>query len=202
VTHDDSEAEQIRRCREAEQIRQWWEVEGLSAPEIAQRLRCTKESVTGRVRRMKLQPHGPSVFVQRHKVVDWEQVAAMRVKGADWHQVAAVFGLNTSTLRHRRDIYEAEGGLLLSPAARLNSHPAPQIVHEPAPRTPVPCAARRGARPLADMCQWPLSEGRPWRFCDDPEVAAGTPFCAAHAALAYQPTRPLTVGALGGAARV
>lgn len=185
-----------------DQIRHWWEVDGLSSTEIAQRLKCTKGAVTGKVRRMKLKPHGASTLESRRRAVDWKQVAALRIKGVEWHKIAATIGLDTATLRKRRDIYLVQGGFLPSPATNQPRVRWPQqVIQEPPARAPVPSAVRRGTRPLSDACQWPLSDGKPWRFCDDPAVAPGTPFCATHAALAYQAGRPLTVNSLGSAAR-
>lgn len=58
-----------------------------------------------------------------------------------------------------------------------------------APRTTLPAAPasrgslaaiRAGAVRPARKCCWPTSDGRPWTFCDSPDVLAGKPYCAAH----------------------
>lgn len=49
----------------------------------------------------------------------------------------------------------------------------------PAPPPPVELPL-----PHHRQCQWPLSGGMPWRFCDAPTVG-GTAWCEAHRALCY-----------------
>ena len=38
-------------------------------------------------------------------------------------------------------------------------------------------------------CQWNEGDGRPWRFCGEPVRNIGCPYCARHAARAFQSTR-------------
>lgn len=37
------------------------------------------------------------------------------------------------------------------------------------------------------VCQYPTSEGRPWRFCDAPLEEGQRVYCTAHAAICWQP---------------
>lgn len=46
----------------------------------------------------------------------------------------------------------------------------------PPPRVPSPT---NWNVPPAKTCQWPLSDSRPWRFCDAP-TEAGSSYCDAH----------------------
>jgi hypothetical protein len=60
--------------------------------------------------------------------------------------------------------------------SRLEScHPAPLAV---------PTARFRG-------CQWPTTDARPWRFCDQPVAGPGGVWCAEHRAVAYYRARAL-----------
>ena len=52
---------------------------------------------------------------------------------------------------------------------------------------------RRGIKPMgktiatfpARLCQYPVSEGRPWRFCERPSRDAGTSYCVEHHDLCF-----------------
>lgn len=72
--------------------------------------------------------------------------------------------------------------------AIIDASPKPRTAIAPVatlvpPRKPASVSI---GRPV-DRCQWPLSSGRPWRFCDAPVEGAGRPYCAACAVLAYVP---------------
>lgn len=43
------------------------------------------------------------------------------------------------------------------------------------------------ARPsvVVGSCQWPLNDGRPWKFCEAPVFVFGKPYCAKHSRDAY-----------------
>lgn len=73
--------------------------------------------------------------------------------------------------------------------------PAPAVAAPKLPRGPrreacnpeplaVPTARFRG-------CQWPTTDARPWRFCDQPVAGPGGVWCTEHRAVAYYRARAL-----------
>ena len=82
---------------------------------------------------------------------------------------------------------------LSAPATR-----EPIVIPEPPPRPPPPkpvfvAPPKPAAAPAPKYgrvvpCCWPLSDGRPWRFCETPSEA-GSPYCTAHKAISTSRTQ-------------
>lgn len=57
------------------------------------------------------------------------------------------------------------------------------------PEPPPPRVVTDYTKPIPPppTCQWPLSNARPWLFCDSAAALLGKPYCAVHQALACVP---------------
>lgn len=81
-----------------------------------------------------------------------------------------------------------------TPRAPERSHhkAAPKVPRAPRPLAlasaktvlPKPVAPLALPAPAFRACQWPLTDGRPWRFCEAPTVR-GTAWCSEHHARCY-----------------
>ncbi len=70
---------------------------------------------------------------------------------------------------------------------------APLSSFVPAPIAPE--AVKPAPRPKSAPCQFPLNDGRPWRFCEAATQEGGSPYCGVHHAACYVRIRPLSVAA-------
>jgi hypothetical protein len=143
--------------RDAEFIELW--NEGLSVSEIGRRMGVTKATISGRS--YKLQQRGV-------------------IKG----RVAPIERSNATPAekKQKRLAYIAEWSRRKRAAAGAKPQPklaqAPELAPEPAPQPQPATPPARRTDPVARGCQWIVSNGRPWVFCDQP--ATHGPYCEAH----------------------
>jgi hypothetical protein len=97
-----------------------------------------------------------------------------------------------------------------SPIVRDGVRPeaVPRVAGPPAPAAAAPVAARGPRReacspePLAvptarfHGCQWPTTDARPWRFCDQPVAGPGDVWCAEHKCRVYYRPHPRFLAAV------
>ncbi len=176
-------------------LRKLW-TEGLSTAEIGRRMGTTKNAVIGRAHRLGLpkrqspiQATGPRDMraVQERVAKRRERAAELAKQGLPTDQIARQLGIHVTTAR---DTLREIG--LARPPRRPVTPPKPKPKPEPVLHTPG--AAR------AHACRWPIGTPRTpsFRFCEDPAVVPGKPYCLAHCAKAYE--RPVV--AAQGWARV
>ena len=152
-----------------ERLRALW-AEGLSTAEIGRRMGISKNAVVGKAHRLNL-PARPSPIRRDASGAAPRPPAPRRITGPTLPPLAT-----------------SEAAPLAEPTrAALPAKPieaAPAAASKPALR---PIAPRLG-RSVA--CCWPIGEpGTPsFRFCDA-DAAAGKPYCADHAAVAYVKVR-------------
>ena len=88
----------------------------------------------------------------------------------------------------RNGVYAIEA----SPRAELKPHRNREWTQTPGPpRRPVPeVVALAVPKPLprAQQCTWPLTDGRPWRFCEAPTIR-GSSWCEVHYRVVYYARR-------------
>lgn len=152
-------------------LRKLW-TEGHSTAEIGRRMGCTKNAVIGRAHRLDLpkrvkpiQVAGPrDMRAARERVAKRkERAAELAAKHIPTDQIAAILGVHVATARETLR----------------------QIGMARPPRRPVTPPTPGAAR--AHACRWPIGTPRApgFRFCEDPAVVPGRPYCAAHCAKAY-----------------
>ena len=73
------------------------------------------------------------------------------------------------------------------PKVKAEAAPKPKPQPAPAP-APAPVIAQRPLT-LSRACVWPMTAGKPWRFCNEP--CSGT-YCAEHQAISRAPGTALT----------
>lgn len=153
-----------------EQLRALW-AEGLSINEIGRRMKMSKNAVIGKAHRLKLAAR-PSPIRRGGE----PKVAKARPVPKP---AATLPPLEVVVPEVRRTNY---GDLV--PAVGRGAYRAALA----APTLP-DVAAAPVARPVAvgpsSACCWPLSDGRPWLFCEAAS-APGRSYCPAHMAMAYQ----------------
>jgi len=139
--------------------------EGHSTSEIGRRIGMSKNAVVGKAHRLNLPPRPSPIRREGMPGVRPRPPAPKRCTGPTLPPLAAVV---------------AEPLPALLAAARPDPIAAPVAQTQPAVRIVPPRAGRSVA------CCWPIGEPgtKSFRFCDA-EAAAGKPYCAEHAALAY-----------------
>lgn len=144
-----------------EMLRKLW-AEGLSSQAIADRIGTTKNAVIGRAGRIGLDAR-PSPI--KRGGAPAPPPRAPRTTLAPLRSIPPVLYASRSVALEPAPDVDGDDRIDMR-KLRLERLP---------PRT----------RPTSAACCWPLSSGRPWRFCDDPHVVAGKPYCALHVAIAY-----------------
>lgn len=82
--------------------------------------------------------------------------------------------------RKHRAAPPGEHGAVRGPGGHLRGPTLAEVGEEVAPLPP----------PRAATCQFPLSDGRPWRFCDSADVRPGSSYCAAHHRICWRESAP------------
>lgn len=172
----------------AEKERQLYEasVAGVSYGKIARQLGMSKNAVVAKARRTGC-PARPSPL--RGSAITDEQVRKALQLRADGHRgrtIAATLGVSVSGLYDRIRKYAC---------TPVSTHPRPRHTLAPLPTASAPpapsvdsCTTRPVAFVPAPICQWPLNDGRPWRFCGAPTVRDEWPgvYCREHMASCFR----------------
>jgi len=141
-------------------LRVLW-AEGLGTKQIGAELGVSKNSIIGKARRLGLAPRPNPVGVHPGHPLPAPRPRPVPLPRMDRPVVVRKLEPQQACALGRRP-------------------PAP-----PPPQPPQPPSAPHAG---VEQCQYPLNDGRPWRFCGAPAVP-GRPYCAAHAAKAYLPHR-------------
>lgn len=137
-------------------IKMW--TEGAKIMAIAEAIPlATRHSVVGRRMRLRLPERGNPVKLDAPAKAAWRAAVAEAAKVRPPKSGAAAVSAARVASMRGKSLRKAE--------------PPPAVSYKP-PATPAPT-----------KCQWPLTDGRPWRFCDA-GVARGS-YCAEHGGLAY-----------------
>lgn len=98
------------------------------------------------------------------------RIRALRASGLSLRAIAREVGCGYGTVQKH--------------AAAVPAPVAPLRRPAPAPKPPyyLGCAG-------PGACHWPISSGRPWRFCPEPVSAPGMVYCRRHEALAMPAQR-------------
>ncbi len=163
-------------------LRQLWD-EGLSATEIGRTMGISKHAVAGKAHRLNLTPR-PSPIRTRNP----GDPAKPKIKRAPKVTLPGVASPKTNrTTPVERHTASGRARLALS---------GPTLPTLAAERSVNP-THRVAARPPGQLreCQWPLTNGRPWRFCCV-ETVPGKPYCAAHVKQARATSHETTPAAI------
>lgn len=186
--------------KQIEQLRALW-ADGLTTSAIGRAMRISKNSVVGKAHRLDL-PLRPSPIGIPH--VDWtaEAISILETMFADGASDAMIgFKLGTSVL----GIIQQRSKLGLrrihhKPPAKVTLPPLKSLARkEPSIVVPITVKATKErvtptTRAPRGTCQFPLTDGRPWLFCDKPtdgtwiSYAVPSPYCRIHHAACYRRT--------------
>lgn len=157
-----------------EQLKKMW-AEGLSASQIAAKLAggVTRNAVIGKVHRM-----GLSGRVTRTRVS-----TPRTRKTREPSHPGRPSGAETSST----NAYRTAGNNALKPVASIKPEPIPEPV--PIRVADIPEGERVTILMLSDKtCRWPIGDPSSEDFCFCGKTPKeGVPYCAGHAAIAYQP---------------
>ncbi|MCQ8279891.1 GcrA family cell cycle regulator [Acetobacteraceae bacterium KSS8] len=185
-------------------LRREWEA-GTASGEIARRLGTSKNSVIGRVHRLKLASRGspigrsgpikvkPAREPKKQKPDPWSlpEIAALDAGEDAIQSISAKWGRPIDEIRAKM----IELGVIIEvapePAPVVQQAPKPALVDKAPVQAPVVSTIfipRSVAFEPGQGCQFPTSTGRRHRFeCSEPRID-GRPYCATHAAACYQKT--------------
>lgn len=165
---------------------------------------CTKNAALGRARRLGLPGRGSPLGLGSPSRHDWtdDEIArlqALRLIGQSDAAIAAKLGLSQWMVWNKRRQLESAGALkrVVLPGGRRSRRPARPAVPRPAkPRPGGPLRYQTVSAELYHRCCWPMWDDlaprplRRVRFCEARPAALSTPYCAAHAAIAYRQDLP------------
>jgi len=155
VTADWSEAELLT-------LRRLW-AEGVTAMAIGREMGRSRNSIVGKAHRLELAPRPSPIGQRRGEVREAKPRETLPVLASAARPVV----VRPSVVR-------------LAPvqiAALGRRPPAP-------PPSPPPPGPPQAPAQTVEGCQYPTSEGRPWRFCGAPTDGCG-PYCQKHQAVAW-----------------
>lgn len=163
------------------QLRAYWD-EGHSTAEIGRRMGVSKNAVVGKAHRLNL-PARPSPIRRDGVAGAMRPAVARRVIGPTLPSLAAPLQLEAKPAAMARPAAVARPA---APVRAPMEAPRVQAARVQAARVaPVlrPVASRAGRQ---STCCWPIGEPGTRSFCFcDADAAAGKPYCAQHAQLAY-----------------
>jgi GcrA cell cycle regulator len=178
------------------ELRRLWAA-GPSTAEIGRILGCGKNAVVGKAHRLGL-PSRPSPIrtslrsaqASARRAEHLRQVQALNAQGFTAAAMGARLGIRAETVgKLLRSVGLASPGRGALPAgAGLPDVPVVRRAAAPRDALPsAPVAAHPSIRADRCGCRWPLGEPRTagFRFCNEPGVVPGKPYCAEHCAIAY-----------------
>lgn len=117
-----------------------------------------------------------------------EAVRRGLAEGLSWSQIGRRVGKTKNAISGivRRHIYGPANNFR-NPARQDIPRKEYSRKKQPRPRAPIVAPIRLPPPPPpvpVFVCQWPLNDGRPWRFCQE-QAVFGRPYCAAHCRRAY-----------------
>ena len=173
------------KAEEAE-LKQLWEVQGKSARQVGEILKCSRNAVIGKVHRMKLVKRKP-----KDVKVAIKAIKAETPKG------------NNGTAGKSRGMIEAVRKAREEQVKPPNfPQPASSYLLTGSRWSALPDTTPYSLEDLPrDGCRWPIGDAPPYTFCGC-QAQDKSSYCAAHKARAYYPGTPSEKSALKSARSV
>ena len=158
--------------------------EGHSTAEIGRRLGISKNAVCGKAHRIDL-PSRPSPLNEA-KTFDHDEARRLRSLNYTYVEIGRILGISADTAAFAaRDMQKIVRSNVTIPKLASEADPVP--VPKPSPRPAmvpvgiVPATTKTGQHVYVRgrTCAAVMSNGRPWRFCEEP-VERGS-YCKSHA---------------------